>query len=111
MARPNPNKLFSFFRSQRTRRTSADWQRRRRVTAQQISPRKARDHKAARLIRMRRQTNRAMACSLAHIRAIAAGKGDGFRCPDCRYIPFFPWESNGQTIDDLLKVAIESVRR
>lgn len=108
MARPNPNKLFNFFRPQRTRRTSADWQRRRRVTAQQISPRKARDHKAAHLIRQRRIDNRIIAVDRWHLRDIQKNGAAGYRCPDCEHIPLHPWEPCRTPLSERLAEAIAS---
>lgn len=86
------NKAFAAWQARGQRRATPEWKRRRKVTAARLSPRKARDHKAARLLRGRRQYNAAVADQAAHIRAITWFGSDGDRCPDCGHIPMHPWE-------------------
>lgn len=74
------------------RRRSPGWMRRRRVTEMRLSPRKARSHKAARLIREQRYQNAATAGTERHVRAVQKDGDNGLRCPDCHTIPLKPWE-------------------
>lgn len=76
----------------RKRRALPGWMRLRRVTEQRLSPRKARSHKAARLIRQRRATSRTLAVTGRHVRAVQRDGDDGTRCWDCHTIPLKPWE-------------------
>lgn len=74
------------------RRQLPGWLRERKVTAARLSPRKKRDHKAARVIAARRYMNRCLASTAAHVRAVQRDGDDGMRCLDCHHIPLRPWE-------------------